>query len=700
MRKIRQGFRKGILMGWIPCLIFLFFVPNTNAEWVSIGVPEVSGDWGLTKGRILSSGDGWVIGNDFANQQGVFLQFKNSSWKAIDAPKVSSNWELNGIGFTATNDAWAVGVDFSGGSRTGVLLHYTNGLWTIVTPPFVSLDWGLYDVSFTASNQGWAVGVDYSNQRGILLRYNSGIWASFIPPDVSLDWGLSGMHMINANEGWAVGVDHTNQRGVLLQYTKDPDDKNRKRRNIWQLFLPPQIDGDWELSNIFATSTTEAWAVGVNRTQKRGMMLHFYSPRWDEVIPPAASSDWEFADARFPSAITGWVSGIDYANQKGIVLQYDRGVWTNWTLPVVSSNWDLGDIWIANTDKVWAFGTDHTNKRGVILRYSAATANETVSTPSEPNGPTHIGPNVLSTFYTGESLSILDHSIQYFFDWGDASVSGWLPVGTVGASKSWSAPGTYQVKAKARCDTDTSEESKWSSALSVTVSDTPTPITLVSPPDGTAYTGCSLYSLPTFTWNGSGSFTNYEIQFSKTESFDRAAASDKTSSTSILMDDAVWKKVLSVFGTSGAGGVSASASMGGPVFWRVIGTRSDKVEVISGTLSIFIEPLQPVGNPTITDTSKESLPVLSWENACNIKFKVWFGNNAFFSKKTSLAYNIKDPNANGGVSTKTLTSSQWTTIQNLVGKISGSTIYWYVESWDGVNRRTITQPNGVFVVTE
>ena len=54
----------------------------------------------------------------------------------------------------------------------------------------------------------------------------------------------------------------------------------------------------------------------------------------------------------------------------------------------------------------------------------------------------------------------------------------------------------------------------------------------------------------------------------------------------------------------------------------------------------------------------------------------------------------------GGYLPTTLTSSQWTTIQNLVGRITGSTVYWYVESWDEVNRRTITQPSQVFVITE
>ena len=211
------------------------------------------------------------------------------------------------------------------------------------------------------------------------------------------------------------------------------------------------------------------------------------------------SSDWELDSIHFPSATSGWVAGADYANKNGVILQYDEGLWTVSSLPPVSSNWDVASVRFINANDGWAAGTDLDSKRGAILRYSTSTK-ETISAPSTPNGPTNIAPNVSSTYYTGESLSSLDHSIQYFFDWGDGTNSGWLPVGTVKASKSWTSAGTYQVKAQARCDTDTSEVSKWSSALSVTVSDTPTSITLLSPTDGTPYTSCSLYSLPTFTW--------------------------------------------------------------------------------------------------------------------------------------------------------------------------------------------------------
>jgi hypothetical protein len=298
-------------------------------------------------------------------------------------------------------------------------------------------------------------------------------------------------------------------------------------------------------------------------------------------------------------------------------------------------------------------------------------------------------------------LSNIDHSVQYFFDWGDGTNSGWLPVGTVGASKQWTSPGTYPVKAQARCDTDTNITSKLSSELSVvvSVSGAETPIKLLSPPAETTFTACSLYALPTFTWNAEGSFTDYTIQFSKNASMDIIVASDKVSTTSVTLDFNTWKKVLLAPGNKATNSATPLAA-GGPVFWRVVGTRSDKTLVNSDTLPLQIETPQPVGNPAISDTSKSSLPTLSWDNNCNIQSRAWFGNNPYFTHKTSITFNVKDPTANGGAFAETLTSSQWTAVQNVTGRVTGSVVYWYVESWDGTNRRVVTQPNMSFVISD
>jgi hypothetical protein len=94
---------------------------------------------------------------------------------------------------------------------------------------------------------------------------------------------------------------------------------------------------------------------------------------------------------------------------------------------------------------------------------------ETVSTPTTPNGPSvgAIGQTLI--YLAGGSTSSLGHPIQYLFDWGDGTTSGWLALGTTSVAKSWLSASTCSVKAQARCATDTSVVSGWSGILSVTI---------------------------------------------------------------------------------------------------------------------------------------------------------------------------------------------------------------------------------------
>ena len=103
----------------------------------------------------------------------------------------------------------------------------------------------------------------------------------------------------------------------------------------------------------------------------------------------------------------------------------------------------------------------------------AAYDSETVSTPGMLSGPTTGMTWTLYTYTTGGSSSNLGHSVEYQFDWGDGTNSGWLPVGTTSGSKSWTSAGTYFVRAQARCATHTSVVSGWSGALAVSISINP-----------------------------------------------------------------------------------------------------------------------------------------------------------------------------------------------------------------------------------
>jgi hypothetical protein len=109
----------------------------------------------------------------------------------------------------------------------------------------------------------------------------------------------------------------------------------------------------------------------------------------------------------------------------------------------------------------------------------------------------------------------------------------------------------------------------------------------------------------------------------------------------------------------------------------------------SETRTIIVLPPETVLNPSLSPVSKATLPTLTWQNNCNVKFKVWFGHDTTFSKNVALSYSLLDPTVNGGVFSSMLTHAQWTAIRRLVKDTSGATIYWFVEARDGINRRTL-----------
>ena len=67
-----------------------------------------------------------------------------------------------------------------------------------------------------------------------------------------------------------------------------------------------------------------------------------------------------------------------------------------------------------------------------------APISETISIPNTPTGPSNGARGISYTFTTGGSSSNYPgHTVQYRFYWGDGTDSGWLPVGTTSASKTW-----------------------------------------------------------------------------------------------------------------------------------------------------------------------------------------------------------------------------------------------------------------------
>lgn len=59
------------------------------------------------------------------------------------------------------------------------------------------------------------------------------------------------------------------------------------------------------------------------------------------------------------------------------------------------------------------------------------------------------------------------HAVQYRFDWGDATFSGWAA--SRNASKAWDSAGTYQLRVQIRCAADATVLSAWSPPHTVSI---------------------------------------------------------------------------------------------------------------------------------------------------------------------------------------------------------------------------------------
>jgi hypothetical protein len=314
---------------------------------------------------------------------------------------------------------------------------------------------------------------------------------------------------------------------------------------------------------------------------------------------------------------------------------------------------------------------------------------ETVSTPNTPSGPTSGAVLTPYTFSTGASSSSYGNSVQYLFDWGDGTNSGWLAANVSSKSKSWTNPGTYLVKVQARCTTHTSVLSSWSQELSIDIA--PIVISPQSPADVSVYDSCSLISnyQPLFQWTANGLLKTYTIRISTSPVdfmttgilINKASVSGKYNTWK--PSSFVWKKIL-----------QASYNLGTirDVYWKVVGTKVDGTFVETAVRSFRIGDSQSVtiNTPNDGDPLFATIPPsFNFDSNCNKKFTLEFSPLSDFSDSTKIkavTITLTNPNVQTTVQ-KTLSSFQWSGIVKLLG--TGG--YFRIKAWDALNRLNISE---------
>lgn len=127
-------------------------------------------------------------------------------------------------------------------------------------------------------------------------------------------------------------------------------------------------------------------------------------------------------------------------------------------------------------------------------------ASEAISTPKTPSGASSGYTGTSNKFSTSGSSSSLGstHPVEYQLDWGDGTFSAWGPSSrSYSQSHVWTVPGTYSVRAQARCKNDPGNVSAWSNASSISIQAKPF-IQVTSPNGGENLVVENLY---TITWN-------------------------------------------------------------------------------------------------------------------------------------------------------------------------------------------------------
>jgi hypothetical protein len=214
-------------------------------------------------------------------------------------------------------------------------------------------------------------------------------------------------------------------------------------------------------------------------------------------------------------------------------------------------------------------------------------------------------------------------------------------------------------------------------------------ITLQSPDDASVFNSCSLINnhQPTFSWTANETFTKYTILFS-TSSSDFTTAIGRVNiqgtQNNWTPTYGLWRKIMT--SSNNNGNIR-------DIYWKVIGTRTDKTTTESEVRDLQIGAPQAVTIDAPLDGATLSsvvVPTFDFNTNCNIKFRLEFSpSNDFADPKRMKGFNFstKDPNVSTVINWG-LTTPQWNSVKKLV---ETGTSYFRIKAWDRISRETISE---------
>ena len=303
-----------------------------GGTWTRVNSPVTNSDWRLNSVTMVSSSDGWTVGDKGAAPNGYpygpfILHWNGNTWSQVSISGAGS-YGLDSVAMVSANDGWAVG-GWGGpgrccGNSSGAVLRWDGNTWswwgaagahlaslailsttdvwavggyrysydsasatyhwngTTLNGQFDHHWYSLYSVAMVSPNDGWAVGM-----LGEIKHWDGNTWTSLSSPVSST---LNSVAMVSANDGWAVGY------GGILHWNG----------NNWSQASSPVT---YTLNSVTMVSSNDGWAVGDS-----GTILHWNGNTWNQVSSPVTQT---LKSVTMISADEGWAVG-----GSGVILHY------------------------------------------------------------------------------------------------------------------------------------------------------------------------------------------------------------------------------------------------------------------------------------------------------------------------------------------------------------------------------------------
>ncbi|MFH1232141.1 MAG: hypothetical protein V1709_11675 [Planctomycetota bacterium] len=446
---------------------------GTGTSWSAIAAAD--------RHTIALKADGtlWAWGYNASGQLGDGTTTQKTTPTQIGT---DTNWSViaaggfHTIALKADGTLWAWGDNYYGQLGDGTTTNVTTGPKQIGTGTSWSAiaDGSSHNIAIKTNGTLWAWGYNASGQLG-----DGTTTQKTTPTQIGTDtnWSViaaGGFHTIAIKTNgilWAWGDNASGQLGDGTTTQKTTPTQIGTDTN-WSILT----GGNGHSIAIKTDGTLWAWGLndygqlGLGDTTNRNIPTQVGTVASETISTPNSPTGTTSGNTStsYNYSTGGSTSNLGHTVEYQFDWKGDGTVLSAWGSATQSKSWSSAGTYSV---RARARCTTHISivsgwSSGLSVNITASS--DTISTPNSPTGTTSGTTGTGYNYSTGGSSSSLGHSLEYRFDLGDGSYSGWTSSTTIAVS--WSLAGTYIVKAQSRCATHTSIVSNWSSGLSVSIS--------------------------------------------------------------------------------------------------------------------------------------------------------------------------------------------------------------------------------------